>query len=79
MDSTSLAEVPVGLVFPLVSVSMQHFVKEACLTGQHIRFLEELNIKHAPLAGAFMSCGGSEGKMTLITNKPFACVFRSGL
>lgn len=58
---------------------MQHFGKEACLTGQHIRSLEELNIKHALLAGAFTSRGGSEGKMILIPNKPFPCVLRSGL
>ena len=58
---------------------MQHFGTEACLTGQHIRFFEKLNVKHAPLAGAFTSRGGSEGKMTLIPNKPFACMLRSGL
>lgn len=79
MDSTSLAEVPVGLVFPLGVCLHAAFWQGGMLTGQHIRFLEELNIKHAPLAGAFMSCGGSEGKMTLITSKPFACVLRSGL
>lgn len=58
---------------------MQHFDKEACLTGQRICSLAELSIKHALLAGAFMSRGGSEEKMTLIPNKPFPCVLRSGL
>lgn len=79
MDSTSVAGVPAGLVFPLVSVCMQCFGKEACLTGQRVGSLKELNIKHAPLAGVFTSCGGSEGKMTLINKKPFPCVLRSVL
>lgn len=79
VDSTSVAGVPGGLVFPLVSACTQHFGKETCLAGRRIRSLRDLNIKHAPLAGAFMTRRDSEGKMTLIGNKPLPCVLRSEL
>lgn len=57
---TSISGIPVELVFPSVSACMQHFGKEAALTGQLLP--RGAYFQRALLAGTFMSCGRQRGE-----------------